>query len=813
MAPASDQKFNRAYKACKRCRARKTRCDITAEQYAAGQQCARCRRQMVKCVFPTQRNAATPTSQRSQSTRADDEEAHTQIQASNSPGPRMLTSPTAPDRIASWQETPQPTQCSGNHQQHDMPHVSGGSGLPMAHEVEPVFNNRGHEQPSHIPDSMMRTVVSNDKDALDLLFQAAQREGDVQEAAYQNSMLGDPRDVSNRNPTVAQGSGLSAGPGSVPTPLSPAHSLLYGSHAYSCTMSTNLSKDLVETWESYRFVRMGWFSAQEAVTYVDLFFQNMAMQTPVLDDFYLHHRNHYWLLVREPLLCATILLISTRYHVLPIPGGESRGFLAHQRLWDHCEHLLRRILLGQEKASKAKTRTFGSIEAILLLTQWQPRNLHCPPAADGWDSDILFTAKDERDNNQDLVNSPSRARWLEDVVSPAKRFDRMSWMMIGVAATLANELGVFDVDDAAKDNENTKSEYEKRLQHRRVPLATMLHIYQEQFATRLGRKSMMSEHIVHSVTASVSPQRGVSSGPESGWGSVLLGWTELTRLMRSISDMLFPSAVITKHLLQSGRYISMIEHFVSLISLWEKKYANFSSVPRQISDVLAIELQHVKVLANSLGLQAIVERRLASPVADQTQDSIELSLTDYGFLTIVVDGCLRTLEIAIDMHQRNALRFAPASTFVRITTASVFLLKGLGLGVNVTKLVSSLEILSRAVAALRVSRPDDLHLGARYASLLEVHVERLRSSFVPAARPPEFVTRHNGMPHDTQQGFIDLPQDFGPSNLGGDSGVFDDSWLALPFDSSLLPFIPDECQDFQGLGDHSLDFIWNLGTE
>ena len=65
-----------------------------------------------------------------------------------------------------------------------MPHISGGSGLPIAHEAEPAFNDNGHEKPSHIPDSMMRTVVSNDKDALDLLFQAAQREGDVQEAAY-----------------------------------------------------------------------------------------------------------------------------------------------------------------------------------------------------------------------------------------------------------------------------------------------------------------------------------------------------------------------------------------------------------------------------------------------------------------------------------------------------------------------------------------------------------------------------------------------------------------------------------------------------
>lgn len=297
----------------------------------------------------------------------------------------------------------------------------------------------------------------------------------------------------------------------------------------------------------------------------------MAPLSPILDNFYSHHSNHYYLVVREPMLCCMILTISSRYHVLPVPGGESRGFLIHQRLWDHCQHLLMRILLGQEKGSKAKTRTMGSIEALLLMTEWQPRGLHAPPAPDGWDSDVLFTMRDERDDNEPLVDSPSRGRWLEDVINPARRFDRMAWMALGLAVTLANELGIFDIEDAPSTTPTCVSEYEKRLDHRRAPLASTLYTYQEQLSSRLGRKSIMPQSIVHGISSSATSRASIGNNG-SNWKSFMTAWTELTKLARSISDMLFPSSVITKHLLQSGRYIGMIEHFKSLLSGWESKY-------------------------------------------------------------------------------------------------------------------------------------------------------------------------------------------------------------------------------------------------
>ncbi|KAL2274819.1 hypothetical protein FJTKL_02721 [Diaporthe vaccinii] len=172
--------------------------------------------------------------------------------------------------------------------------------------------------------------------------------------------------------------------------------------------------------------------------------------------------------------------------------------------------------------------------------------------------------------------------------------------------------------------------------------------------------------------------------------SFIIAWTELTKMVRSISDVTFPSQAITNQLLRSGRYISIIEHFRLLLSGWEGKH---------------------------------------------------LKNFDYNFIQAVVDGCLETLRITAALAQRNILRYAPVGVFLRITTASVFLLKALAVGVSATRLRRSLDTLTRAISALRASAPDDLHLCGRCATLLETSLNRLHGSFVPSSRPPSFATR------------------------------------------------------------------------
>lgn len=112
-----------------------------------------------------------------------------------------------------------------------------------------------------VADSVMRTVVSNGHDALNLLFQAANQEGqhDSQSPSSQY-----PHGA-GRTPqsTVGNISGAAS-------TSSPAVSVPMNANVTSGATPPDHNANVLEVWSAFRFVRMGWLSAQEAVTLVDL---------------------------------------------------------------------------------------------------------------------------------------------------------------------------------------------------------------------------------------------------------------------------------------------------------------------------------------------------------------------------------------------------------------------------------------------------------------------------------------------------------------------------------------------------------------
>ena len=216
----------------------------------------------------------------------------------------------------------------------------------------------------------------------------------------------------------------------------------------------------------------------------------------------------------------------------------------------------------------------------------------------------------------------------------------------------------------------------------------------------------------------------------------------------------------------------------------------------------------------SLGLQAILFRTLAeSSDSISGLASIQLTPTDFAHVQEVIDSTLNTFKASLRLYDEGILRFCSTRVFLHITTASIFLLKGLGLGVSPGRLRSALDILKQVIVALKNSNPDDLHLGGRYSILLEMHMTRLQEHFVPSARP------HNITPPNVDPSqFPDLSDSVGTGqfdlmdfqNMPG-MDTLDTDWLSLPLDSSLMSFGLDNFQGLQCLGDDSLDFIWNLG--
>lgn len=276
------------------------------------------------------------------------------------------------------------------------------------------------------------------------------------------------------------------------------------------------------------------------------------------------------------MLCCTLLMISSRYHVLPGVGSVSRGYFIHQRVWQYCEHLINRVIFGQEKYSTAKTRTIGTIESFLLISEWHPRAMHFPPETEGWDAELISTGYDRRHRAATQDDSPL-IRWREDVFEPAKRSDRMSWMLLGAANNLAYELGIFTDDVVLATSDPTQ------LKHLRI--RKLLYVYVTQLAVRLGCSSLLPQTISSTTLGNISSAE--STPADQQWDIFMDLWIDMTRLTKTASAMFFPSTTATKQLLLNGRYVTLLEHFAPSVETWhEVLVASHSMYLHEISDSL-----------------------------------------------------------------------------------------------------------------------------------------------------------------------------------------------------------------------------------
>lgn len=544
----------------------------------------------------------------------------------------------------------------------------------------------------------------------------------------------------------------------------------------------------------------------------------MSCLSPILTDFYSNHQNHYWLLTREPVLCCTILMISSRYHVLPGAGGESRNFFIHHRLWQHCQQLTMRLIFGQEKSTKSKIRNLGTVEALMLMAEWHPRSLHFPPETDGWDDDLIAAPPKPSDHSG---ASASANRWLEDMIEPSRRSDQMSWMLLGCALSLAHELGILETDEV--ESPEPEQAWREQMTLRRQRVQRLLYVYINQLAWRIGCMSPIPQSLNHAVLGGRKP-RGLSQ-PGSTWLVFMDSWIELTKLAQSVTDMFFPSAKFARQQLHSGRYVGLLDHFRPLLNQWKDKFLQPHLLDTAFYNDLFIEYHFVRVYTHSVGMQAVVERAIADADPNNLDEVRPMTMdpTDYEYIQEVIDGCCQILHKVTHLAEVGALRFSPVRIVLRVTSASIFLMKALSLGTRQATLDESLEVLEKSINALKSNALDDVHLSTRYATLLDMHVSRLRRNLLASSKA---VKNHRGTgrpssmapppwpdSNEARATQVNTPvsQDL-TSELGyvPPFNNMPDDWLSLPFDPSMAPFGTNTGGQFPMYEGGALDFIWNL---
>jgi hypothetical protein len=278
------------------------------------------------------------------------------------------------------------------------------------------------------------------------------------------------------------------------------------------------------------------------------------------------HEDHTALVYDEPLLCCALLVISSRAFILPGAGATTRSHNIHQRLWQYYELLLKRVVLGQEKHSSAKTRTLGTIESFLLLSDWHPRAIYLPPETEGWDAFLISPAYD-RVNRRRQGDEASTIRWREDVFEPVKRGDRMSWMLLGLATNLGCELGVLE----SHTEEPCQS---AAYQQRRLRAGRLLTLYVTQTAVRLGYPDLLLN-----VPAVLQNANGLShnlSSESQGWRVYTTLWRELVQLAKAARAAFFCPSAKGKSKVLDNQYMILLEHFESSLTKWHSDFVSQS---------------------------------------------------------------------------------------------------------------------------------------------------------------------------------------------------------------------------------------------
>lgn len=216
--------------------------------------------------------------------------------------------------------------------------------------------------------------------------------------------------------------------------------------------------------------------------------------------------------------------------------------------------------------------------------------------------------------------------------------------------------------------------------------------------------------------------------------------------------------------------------------------------------MLIIEFEYTRVYLNSLALQAVVERCTHNTPL-QTHASLSTARTptngtsgpgdggaipfstltkwyanDRHYINEVIDASRNVLKVVVDgLYPGDYLRHAPVRTFFRIVSVAIILLKTFALGATEEDVAVSLALLSGAVDALRTSIVDDVHVGNRFADLVETLTHRIRSRFVRLAANGSTGISRAGSHSPIQAPLMPPPASLNPlagSYLGASSAIF-----------------------------------------
>jgi hypothetical protein len=446
----------------------------------------------------------------------------------------------------------------------------------------------------------------------------------------------------------------------------------------------------LSVWRNIKYVRAGWFTGEEALRYVEYFYSHLHPMTPVdVGDFQLP-RTHLQLITEEPVLTITILTIASRYMEVSGRSSKTRSHKIHEHLWASLMEIIQRLFWGQEQFGGGFTgagvsrvresasgqitwpgslRTLGTIEALLLLSDWQPRSLHFPPGSD--DNHLLNVNYDKLPNSASANGSNGQATPMDSLpyaswLEPAWRSDKMCWMLMSLALGLSFELGLFDINDVDGPSSLVTTEQQRRSRVRRMVL-----VYVAQISGRNGFACPLR-------LSEWDRSKNTSNHPIDRMQSL---WVHIASIMNRANREIFPSRSFTRNLVSTTEYRKSIATFAPLLADWKQQFEESKYLLQDpMLAIIEMEYEYARLYINSLGLQNVVESWMRTGSQSNSSMSLVSKVVSENrhYIAEVTKASVRILEIVCDVlgaPGSSFLRNGPVRVFLRTLSAMMFVLK------------------------------------------------------------------------------------------------------------------------------------------
>ena len=545
--------------------------------------CARCTREQKQCTFTEERRRKRGGGSDGASNDGNESEPEGMPEPSST-NKRVKASPAVPHAYAPPNAIARPAPLR----------LSSGHSAILDEEPDPHDSNRSAVM-------IQSGDLFSQNDALQLLYKAAQHHHNrTNSTSSVHQVHANPEATPTSHATSPNG--ILRGPDGLPT----ANATSDESAALAEARAIAL-----QTWSRFRFVRAGWIKAEEGIAYVEYFYEHLYPLTPITVPDYRHPATHKDLLESEPILALTLLTIASRYMNPPGPGATSRGPIIHDTLTNSLQKEINRTVWGQKQFGGGFCRAgagskgtvnhlwqmLGTVEALMLLTEWHPRSLHFPP---GDDDGELLTPEGLSSNigSEDvpiMIGGPEGRRvdaWLE----PCWRSDRMCWMLLSIARALAFEIGVFDdtpEHDFKANNPELSEEKVKSYFRRKNYLKSLLPIYAAVTSGRLELTKNIPrsylDHLKESRIGRLEDRLG-KLGFEAGAGNgatytsrlrlldnhpqelVIHLWQEISYILNSGNKTMYPNRKHTAELVANGQYVQLLQYYQPMLNEWHRDF-------------------------------------------------------------------------------------------------------------------------------------------------------------------------------------------------------------------------------------------------